>query len=103
MGLQRSKVAAVDTDTLSEVRTSSGIFMPGAVDPLLASVEERISRWTRLPVEHGEAFYFLQYEVNQQYQPHHDTFDPTQPGNASRAALLLLLARSLAHSLAALV
>jgi hypothetical protein len=100
-GVERSKVASSNTDTLSEVRTSSGLFMSGNSDRLLSIVERRyvscdtkhllisllilsccysIANWTMLPVAHGEAFYFLQYEENQQYLPHNDYFDPTLPG-----------------------
>jgi len=65
-------------DALSEVRTSYGVFLQP--DKMLRKIEERIARWTRIPVEHGEQFYFLRYEEGQQYQPHHDYFHEHLPG-----------------------
>ena len=45
-------------------------------DFLLGMIENKISSWSQLPVEHGEFFYFLRYDENQEYKPHFDSFDP---------------------------
>jgi len=61
----------------SRARTSSGVFFVDKYmrsSPLLRDVERRISEWTYLPVENGEAFYLLRYEVGQEYKPHTDWF-----------------------------
>lgn len=42
--------------------------------PLLRDVERRIAEFTHLPVENGESFYLLRYDVGQKYSPHHDYF-----------------------------
>jgi len=61
----------------SSVRTSSGVFLTDKFmksSPLLRGVENRIAEWTNLPVENGEAFYILRYELGQEYKPHTDYF-----------------------------
>ena len=37
-------------------------------DPVVASVEERIARWTLLPVGNGEGLQVLNYQPGQEYQ-----------------------------------
>jgi hypothetical protein len=71
-------LCCVVLDALSEVRTSYGVFLNP--DERLRVVEERIARWTRIPVENGEQFYFLRYQEGQQYKPHHDYFQEHLPG-----------------------
>ncbi|KAL7608595.1 probable prolyl 4-hydroxylase 7 [Lactuca sativa] len=58
----------------SEVRTSSGMFLNKAQDKVVAGIESRISAWTFLPVENGEAMQILHYENGQKYEPHWDYF-----------------------------
>ncbi|KAJ9540582.1 hypothetical protein OSB04_027088 [Centaurea solstitialis] len=58
----------------SQVRTSSGMFLRNAQDEVVAGIESRISVWTFLPVENGEAMQILHYENGQKYEPHWDYF-----------------------------
>lgn len=57
----------VDTKTgqfkFDEVRTSSGYFLRRGQDDIITRLEHRIAEWTRLPVENGEPFHVLHYQV----------------------------------------
>lgn len=46
----------------------------------MEKLEERISKWTQIPPNHGESFHLLKYENGQEYKPHFDFFDPSLPG-----------------------
>ncbi|KAJ4834106.1 putative prolyl 4-hydroxylase 4, partial [Turnera subulata] len=74
--LKRSSVAddVSGESKLSEVRTSSGMFIPKYKDPIVAGIEEKIASWTFLPKENGEDIQVLRYEEGQKYEPHHDYF-----------------------------
>lgn len=67
--LSRSDV--VDTDTgkeiESKVRTSRGTFLARGQDKVIRDIEERIARWTLLPVGNGEGLQVLRYENGQHY------------------------------------
>lgn len=64
-------------------RTSSSVFFTRAETPLIDAVENRLATLTGWPVSHGEGLQILRYEPGQQYRPHHDWFDPAQPGSAT--------------------
>ncbi|MBA0869641.1 hypothetical protein Goshw_000898, partial [Gossypium schwendimanii] len=74
--LKRSAVAdnVSGQSKLSEVRTSSGMFIPKGKDPIVAGIEDKISTWTFLPKENGEDIQVLRYEHGQKYDPHYDYF-----------------------------
>ncbi|KAI4304117.1 hypothetical protein MLD38_039672 [Melastoma candidum] len=74
--LKRSAVADNESgkSKLSEVRTSSGMFIPKGKDPMVAGIEDKISTWTFLPKENGEDIQVLRYEPGQKYDPHFDYF-----------------------------
>jgi prolyl 4-hydroxylase len=74
--LKRSAVAdnLSGQSKLSEVRTSSGMFIPKAKDPIVDGIEDKISTWTFLPKENGEDIQVLRYEHGQKYDPHYDYF-----------------------------
>ncbi|GMN46524.1 hypothetical protein TIFTF001_015714 [Ficus carica] len=74
--LKRSAVAdnVSGKSKLSEVRTSSGMFISKAKDPIVAGIEDKISTWTFLPKENGEDIQVLRYEHGQKYDYHHDYF-----------------------------
>jgi len=42
--------------------------------PVLRDLERRIAEFTHLPVENGESFYLLRYNVGEKYVPHMDYF-----------------------------
>ena len=48
---------------ISNVRTSSGMFIDRGYDPIISDIERRIARWTLLPVGNGEALQVLRYEA----------------------------------------
>lgn len=74
--LKRSYVADSETgkSKLSEVRTSSGMFIPKGKDPIVSGIEDKIATWTFLPKENGEDIQVLRYEPGQKYDPHFDYF-----------------------------
>lgn len=82
-----------------ENRTSSSMFFQRGQNALVASIEERISRITGIPVENGEGIQVLRYEVGQEYRPHFDYFLPeaestahhTQRGGQRIATFLMYL------------
>lgn len=74
--LKRSAVAdnLSGKSTLSEVRTSSGMFISKGKDAIVARIEDKIAAWTFLPKENGEDMQVLRYEHGQKYDPHYDYF-----------------------------
>lgn len=50
---------------LSQVRTSSGMFISKAKDSIVAGTEDKIATWTFLPKENGEDIQLLRYEHGQ--------------------------------------
>ncbi|WP_346949338.1 2OG-Fe(II) oxygenase [Dyella sp.] len=63
-----------------ERRTSNGMFFSLGETPLIERIERRIAELVDLPVDHGEGLQVLHYRPGQEYEPHFDWFDPTQPG-----------------------
>ncbi|KAJ3674578.1 hypothetical protein LUZ60_005194 [Juncus effusus] len=59
---------------MSEVRTSSGMFLSKKQDKIIARIEERIAAWTFLPEENAESLQILRYQFGQKYEPHFDYF-----------------------------
>ncbi|KAL6970339.1 putative prolyl 4-hydroxylase 4 [Sarracenia purpurea var. burkii] len=74
--LKRSAVAdnVSGKSKLSEVRTSSGMFISKGKDPIVSGIEDKIAMWTFLPKENGEDLQVLRYEHGQKYDPHYDYF-----------------------------
>ncbi|KAI6700615.1 hypothetical protein NL676_014939 [Syzygium grande] len=74
--LEKSMVADNESgkSMLSEVRTSSGMFLQKAQDEVVANIEARIAAWTFLPEENGESIQVLRYEHGEKYEPHYDYF-----------------------------
>ncbi|XP_045787212.1 probable prolyl 4-hydroxylase 10 [Trifolium pratense] len=78
----------------SSVRTSSGTFLRIGHDKIVRNIEKRIADFTFIPVEHGEEFNVLHYEVGQMYVPHPDYFTNefnTIPGGQRIATMLIYL------------
>jgi len=84
-GLKASGVVDRDTgqSVAHQARTSSSVFFTRAETPLIAAVELRLAALTGWPVANGEGLQVLRYEPGQQYKPHHDWFNPDNPGSAS--------------------
>ncbi len=86
--LQRAMT--VDTDgrhQVDERRTSEGMFFGLAEVPLVGRIEQRLATLLGVPASHGEGLQILHYLPGQEYEPHHDWFDPAQPGFASITAV----------------
>ncbi|CAI5504237.1 unnamed protein product [Closterium sp. Naga37s-1] len=92
------KSTVVDSDSggsySSKIRTSSGSFLSRGSDEVVASIETRISDFSQLPVDHGEAIHVLHYEASQEYQAHFDYFHDdinTRNGGQRLATVLMYL------------
>lgn len=83
--LSRSLTVAVKTggEELNDDRTSRGMFFTRGENELVNRIEARIARLLDWPLENGEGLQVLQYLPGAEYKPHHDYFDPAEPGTAS--------------------
>ncbi|MEK8049212.1 2OG-Fe(II) oxygenase [Ideonella sp. DXS22W] len=83
--MARSETVVYETggNEVNAARTSEGMFFGRAENGLCATVEARIAALLRWPVENGEGLQVLHYRPGAEYKPHHDYFDPTQPGMAA--------------------
>ena len=81
--LQRSTVvnAATGAYDVHPDRTSSGTHFERHENELIARIESRIAELLDSPEENGEPIQVLHYTPGAEYKPHHDYFDPAQPGN----------------------
>jgi prolyl 4-hydroxylase len=75
----------VDTATggseVNASRTSRGMFFERGEHPVCQRIEQRIARLVRWPLINGEGLQILHYLPGAEYKPHHDYFDPAQPGS----------------------
>lgn len=81
--LSRSETV-VNRTGASEVnaaRTSQGMFFTRGESALIADVEARLATLVNWPIERGEGLQVLRYVPGAEYRPHHDYFDPAQPGS----------------------
>ena len=83
--LMRSEtvVNATGGSEVNGSRTSDGMFFGRAEHELCARIEQRIAALVNWPVENGEGLQVLRYRPGAEYKPHHDYFDPDQPGAPS--------------------
>jgi len=63
-----------------ESRTSDGMFFERGEHALIDRIERRIAALLNWPLVNGEGLQVLHYRPGAQYKPHHDYFDPAQPG-----------------------
>jgi len=61
-------------------RTSQGMFFERGEKDLIQRIEARIAALVSWPIENGEGLQILRYGPGAEYRPHHDYFDPAQPG-----------------------
>ena len=80
MSRSETVVNATGGSEVHEARTSQGMFFERAETPLCDRIERRIAALLRWPVENGEGLQVLHYQPSAEYKPHHDYFDPAQPG-----------------------
>ncbi len=81
--MERSLVVAKKSNSgaVDKQRTSSGMFLSNpSTDPIIISLEKRLSRLTHLPQENGEPIQILNYQESQQYRPHYDYFSAKTAG-----------------------
>jgi prolyl 4-hydroxylase len=77
--LERSMVAGDGSDSdVSDVRTSWGMFFGRDETPLCTRLDARIAALLDWPVSHSEEMQVLRYGKAQQYEPHHDYFEPSE-------------------------
>ncbi|AET03705.1 putative procollagen-proline dioxygenase [Medicago truncatula] len=92
--MQKSSVVDNETGKSkdSSVRTSSGTFLDRGGDEIVRNIEKRIADFTFIPVENGESFNVLRYEVGQKYDPHLDYFadDYNTVNGGQRIATMLM-------------
>mmetsp|Transcript_23212 Transcript_23212/g.59286 ORF Transcript_23212/g.59286 Transcript_23212/m.59286 type:complete len:349 (-) Transcript_23212:555-1601(-) len=73
-----SRSGVVETETggskVSDIRTSSGVFLNRGQDDVVKRIEERIAAVTLLPVGNGEGLQVLKYTKDQKYDAHWDYF-----------------------------
>ena len=83
--LARSETVVGDTggSEVNSARTSEGMFFERGETELCERIEARIAALVGWPVSHGEGLQVLRYRPGAQYLPHHDYFDPAQPGATS--------------------
>lgn len=82
--LKRSEVVNRSTGDfeVNDVRTSEGTYFARGESETISRVERRIAEITGVPVENGEPLQILHYGVGGEYLPHHDFFEPSDPGSA---------------------
>ena len=68
---------------VNAARTSEGMFFGRGESPLCQRIEDRIAALVHWPVQNGEGLQILHYRPGAEYKPHHDYFDPAQPGMAA--------------------
>lgn len=83
--LERSETVdnATGGTEVNEARTSEGMFFERGEFDVCRRVEQRIATLLAWPVENGEGLQVLRYRPGAQYRPHHDYFDPAEPGTAA--------------------
>jgi prolyl 4-hydroxylase len=80
--LSRSETVVTETggNEVNPSRTSQGMFFGRGETALCQRIESRIAALLNWPVVNGEGLQVLRYQPGAEYKPHHDYFDPAQPG-----------------------
>jgi hypothetical protein len=83
--LKPAKIINPDGDHMRDPgRTNSGTeFLVQDMDVVLEVVRSRISSATRIPVPVFEPTQILHYNVGEEFKPHFDFLDPTNPNHAN--------------------
>ena len=68
---------------VNAARTSDGMFFGRGESALCQRIEARIAALLNWPLVNGEGLQVLHYRPGAEYKPHHDYFDPAQPGMAA--------------------
>ena len=83
MSRSETVVNATGGNEVNASRTSEGMFFGRGELPICSTLEARIAALLNWPVQNGEGLQILHYRAGAEYKPHHDYFDPAQPGMAS--------------------
>lgn len=80
--LERSLTVHTRTggEEINQHRTSDGMFFERGESALLRTIEARLARLLHWPAENCEPLQVLRYRPGARYEPHHDYFDPAEPG-----------------------
>ena len=80
--LHRSRTVQTQTggEEINSDRTSEGMFFQRGQTLEVGLLETRLAHLLQWPVENGEGLQVLHYRPGAQYKPHHDYFDPAEPG-----------------------
>ncbi|VVB08783.1 unnamed protein product [Arabis nemorensis] len=72
---------------------STGVFIGVDEDKsgILAAIEEKIAKATRIPISHYESFNILRYQLGQKYDSHYDAFNPAEYGPQKSQRLVSFL------------
>ncbi len=83
--MARSETVINETggNEVNSSRTSDGMFFGRCELPICQRIEERIAALLHWPLVNGEGLQVLHYRPGAEYKPHHDYFDPAQPGMAA--------------------
>ncbi|WP_370679650.1 prolyl hydroxylase family protein [Comamonas sp. GB3 AK4-5] len=83
--MARSRTVAIRTggEEINADRTSEGMFFQRGETPEVQRLEARLARLLRWPLANGEGLQVLHYGPGAEYKPHHDYFDPAEPGTPS--------------------
>ena len=83
--MARSETVVNETggNEVNAARTSDGMFFGRGELPICHTVEARIAALVNWPLVNGEGLQVLHYRPGAEYKPHHDYFDPAQPGMAA--------------------
>ena len=86
--LQRSKLANKE---VSQIRTSSGMFLEENESPLIHEIEKRVASLMHLPIENAEGLQVLHYEPGQEFKAHFDYFSDQHPSSQNNRISTLVL------------
>lgn len=86
--LERSKLA---NKQISQIRTSSGMFFDENENPLITTIEKRVSVLMNVPIEHAEGLQVLHYEPGQEFKAHFDYFSEHQPSSQNNRISTLVM------------
>lgn len=82
--------AVVDNETGGEVydpnRKSAGTYFNNSENDLIKTIERRVALLMNQPIENGEGFQILNYQIGGEYKPHFDYFDPAHKGSRRHLA-----------------
>ena len=91
--LARSKV--VDSknggETVDPIRTSNGTFIRRRSDSIISTIEDRVARFTHLPVANQEDLQVLSYGASDQYRDHMDTLGSRNDPVAGERTMSVLM------------